>query len=110
MSFPGFQTGGQSKGEKLMIRSILPGIILSSLVISTAWALPISPAPQVHQPNATNITKVGYYDKKYSKKEKKYYNQAEKKYYKKYYQGGRYWGHRYSYRPPGWQALAWLSY
>jgi hypothetical protein len=90
-----------------VIRSILPATILCSLVISTAWALPASPTPQVHQPNATNLTRVGYYDKKYYKN-KKYYK-AEKKYYQKhydkYYYGGRHWGHRYSYRPYGWQTL-----
>jgi hypothetical protein len=89
-----------------MVRSILP--ILSSLVISTAWALPISPTPQVHQPNATNLTQVGYYDKKYYKKDKKYYQAEKKYYYKKYYHGGKYWGHRYYARPPGWGNLAML--
>jgi hypothetical protein len=83
-----------------MIRSILPAIILSSLVLSTAWALPISPAPQVNQAGATNLIQIG--EKKYSKKQ---YYKAEKKHYKNYYHGGRYWGHRYSYRPYGWQTL-----
>jgi hypothetical protein len=82
-----------------VFRSILPATVLCSCVISGAWALPISATPAKH-PSATNVTQVGYYDKK----QKKYYK-AEKKYYKKYYHGGKYWGHRYSYRPPGWQAL-----
>ena len=88
-----------------MIKSILPATFLSSLLISTAWALPIPPTPEVNQASATNLTQVG--EKKYYKSEKKYYRaekkhyQAEKKYYQKYHHGGKYWGHRYSYRPRG---------
>jgi hypothetical protein len=93
--------------EQAVISSILPPAVVSALVISTAWALPVSPTSQVHQPNATNFTQVGYYDKKYYNN-KKYYK-AEKKYYQKhydkYYYGGRYYGHRYYARPPGWQTL-----
>jgi hypothetical protein len=85
-----------------VIKSILPAIILSSLVISTAWALPIPPTTQVNQASATNLTQVG--EKKYYKKEKNYYK-AEKKHYNKYRHGGKYWGHRYSYRPPGCHAV-----
>lgn len=88
-----------------MIRSIMPATILSSLVISTAWAVPVSSTSPAHQSAATNIINVGYYyknQKKYYKAEKKYYN---KHYDNKYYYGGRYWGHRYYARPPGWQAL-----
>lgn len=83
----------------------MPATILSSLVISTAWAVPVSSTSPTHQSAATNITNVGYYyknQKKYYKAEKKYYN---KHYDNKYYYGGRYWGHRYYARPPGWQAL-----
>ena len=88
-----------------MIKSILPATFLSSLLISTAWALPIPPTPEVNQASATNLTQVG--EKKYYKSEKKYYKaekkhyQAEKKHYQKYHHGGKYWGHRYSYRPRG---------
>jgi hypothetical protein len=93
-----------------MIRSILPAIILSSLVLSTAWALP-GRTPQVNQAGATNLIQIGekqYYKKQYYKaeKEKQYYKKqykAEKHY--NYHHGGRYWGHRYTYRPPGWQVL-----
>jgi hypothetical protein len=97
-----------------MIRSILPAIILSSLVVSTAWALPGPSTPQVNQAGATNLIQIGEknsYKKQYykAKKEKQYYKKqyykAEKKHYKNYYHGGRYWGHRYSYRPYGWQTL-----
>jgi len=90
--------------EQAVIGSILPAAIVSSLVISTAWAVPISPTPEAIQSKATNLTQIGYYDKKHYKKEKQYYK-SEKKYYNKYYYGGRYWGHRYYARPPGWQAL-----
>ena len=48
-----------------MIRSILPATILSSLVISAAWAAPISPNLQVNQFSSTNLAQVGYYDKNY---------------------------------------------
>jgi hypothetical protein len=85
-----------------VIKSILPATILSSLVISAAWGLPIPRTPEVNQASATNLTQVG--EKKYYKKEKNYYK-AEKKHYQKYHHGGKYWGHRYSYRPPGWQVL-----
>ena len=61
-----------------MIKSILPATFLSSLLISTAWALPIPPTPEVNQASATNLTQVG--EKKYYKSEKKYYK-AEKKHY-----------------------------
>ena len=74
-----------------MIKSILPATFLSSLLISTAWALPIPPTPEVNQASATNLTQVG--EKKYYKSEKKYYK-AEKKHYQKYHHGGKYWGHR----------------
>jgi hypothetical protein len=94
-----------------VIRSILPATILSSLVISAAWAAPISPNLQVNQFSSTNLAQVGYYDKNYYKN-KKYYKHHGYNYYDKpryggprYYRGGRYWGHRYSYRPPGWQTL-----
>jgi hypothetical protein len=87
-----------------MIRSILPAAIVSSLVISAAWAAPILPLSQVNQ--FSNLAQVGYYDKKYYKNKKYYKHQGYYgKPYKKYYHGGRYWGHRYSYRPSGWQTL-----
>ncbi len=88
-----------------MIKSILPATILSSLVISAAWAAPISPN-QVNEYSSTNLVHVGYYDKKYYKKNKKYYK--DHGYYHggpRYYHGGRYYGHRYYARPPGWQTL-----
>jgi hypothetical protein len=85
-----------------VIKTILPAIFLSSLLISTAFALPFSPTS--HEQTATNLTDVGYYDKNYHKQQKKYYK-AEKKYNNKYYYGGRYYGHRYYARPPGWQSL-----
>ena len=81
-----------------MIKLILPATFLSSLLISTAWALPIPPTPHVNQVSATNLIQVG--EKKYYKKEKQYYK-AEKKHYKKYHHGGKYYGNRYSYRPRG---------
>jgi hypothetical protein len=92
-----------------VFRSILPATILSSLMISAVWAAPISPASGFNQLSSTNFTQVGDYDKKYYKN-KKYYKDKDYKYYgksynKNYYHGGRYWGHRYSYRPPGWQTL-----
>ena len=85
------------------MRWILPATILCSLVISTAWALPIPPTPQVNQVSATNLTQVG--EKKYYKKDKQYYKAEKKHYNKKYHHGGKYYGHSYSYRPRGWQAL-----
>jgi hypothetical protein len=92
-----------------VFRSILPATILSSLVISAVWAAPISTASQFNQLNSTNLTQVGDSNKKYYKNNK-YYKDKNYKYYgksynKNYYHGGRYWGHRYSYRPPGWQTL-----
>ena len=90
-----------------MIRAILPAALLSSLLISTAFGLPISPTS--HEQTATDLTNVGNYDKHYYNKQKQYYK-AEKKYYNKhynnkYYYGGRAYGHRYYARPPGWQTL-----
>ena len=55
-----------------MIRSILPATLVSLLLISAAWAAPISPTSQVSQFNSTNLAQVGYYDKKYYKN-KNYY-------------------------------------
>ena len=91
-----------------MIRSILPATILSSMVISAAWALPVSPtSSNVNQLRSIDFVQIG--DKKYYKENKKYYKHSDKYYGKpynnRYYHGGRYWGHRYSYRPPGWQTL-----
>jgi hypothetical protein len=60
-----------------VIKTILPAIFLSSLLISTAFALPFSATS--HEQTAANLTDVGYYDKKYHKQQKKYYK-AEKKY------------------------------
>ena len=93
-----------------MIRSILPATLVSLLLISAAWAAPISPTSQVSQFNSTNLAQVGYYDKKYYKnknyyKHHGYYGNPYKYKNRNYYHGGRYWGHRYSYRPYGWQTL-----
>jgi hypothetical protein len=90
-----------------VIKAILSGTILSSLLISTAFASPFSPTP--HQQTASNAINIGYYNKNYHKSQKNYYK-AEKKYYNKhynnkYYYGGRAYGHRYYARPPGWQTL-----
>ena len=90
-----------------MIKAILSGTILSSLLISTAFALPF--APTSHEQTASNPINIGYYNKNYYKNQKNYYK-AEKKYYNKhynnkYYYGGRAYGHRYYARPPGWQTL-----
>jgi len=86
--------------------TILYGTILSSLLISTAFALPFSPTSE--QQTASNHINIGYYNKNY-KNQKNYYK-AEKKNYNqhynnKYYYGGRAYGHRYYARPPGWQTL-----
>ena len=56
-----------------VIKTILPAIFLSSLLISTAFALPFSPTS--HEQTATIFTDVGYYDKNYHKQQKKYYKQ-----------------------------------
>ena len=91
-----------------MIRTIFPAILMSSILISTALALPVSTTIKEHK--AENLTIIGYnYDKHYNKQQKKYYKN-ERKYYNKhydnrYYYGGRYWGHRYYARPYGWQTL-----
>jgi hypothetical protein len=75
------------------------------LVMSAAWAAPVSPPSQVSQFNSTNLVQVGY-DKKYYKNKKYYKHHGYyEKPYKKYYHGGRYWGHRYYARPYGWQTL-----
>jgi len=81
---------------------MLPATLLSSLLISSALALPLSPAPPERP--AHNIINVGSYDKNYYKNQKKYYK-SQNKYDNRYYYHGRYWGHRYYARPPGWQTL-----
>jgi hypothetical protein len=57
-----------------VIRSILPATILSSMVISAAWALPVSPtSSNVNQLRSIDFVQIG--DKKYYKENKKYYAQ-----------------------------------
>jgi hypothetical protein len=99
----------------LMRRMVLPAAALSLALVSMAWA---SPAPLTNQQvRSPDIVDVGYKgDKKYNKNQNWKYGNKNKnwkygnKYHHKnyaghYWHGGKYWGHRYTYRPYGWQTL-----
>lgn len=99
-----------------MKRSILPAIILSLSLASAAWALPASPNPAQNQFKSTNLVEVGYKDKEdykgYKRNYSKNYNwnkHRHNNYAGTYRYGNRYWGHRYNYRPYGWQTLGCIA-
>jgi hypothetical protein len=112
-----------SDGVLSMKRVVLTATVLSLAVVSAVWAAPFPSSTQ--QLRSPDIVDVGYKgDKKYNKnknwkygnnKNWKYGNNKNWKYGNKYrhknryagnyWHGGRYWGHRYSYRPYGWQTL-----
>ena len=90
-----------------MIKTILPATLLSSLLISTAFALPLSPTS--HEKTATSPTTLDIITNTIITEPKEILQsrkEVHNKYYdNKYYYGGRYYGHRYYARPPGWQTL-----
>jgi len=88
-----------------MMRSVLWAAIVSLLAVSAAWALPVSPTAKLPELTSSDVIQVG---KKYYNKHYKHYKHYNKKYYHghgRYYHGGRYWGHRYYYRPYNWRGL-----
>jgi len=99
-----------------MKRVVLTATVLSLALVSTVWAVPLpSSTQQLRSPDIVDVDYKG--DKKYYKNKnwkygqnkhwKKYGNKYryKNKYAGNYWHGGRYWGHRYSYRPYGWQTL-----
>jgi hypothetical protein len=109
-----------------MMKSILPAAIVSLLVVSAAWALPVSSTTQLPPLSANGVIQVkndghnnknynhkNYNNKNYNYNNKNYNNKHYNNNYKhynynnggKYYYHNRYWGHRYYARPYNWQTL-----
>ena len=104
-----------------MIRSTLFAAVLSLTTFSVASALPsVANAPM---DTTGSVVRVGYdhghykghknnWNKYHSNNWNKYhgnnwnkYHGNNWKYHNRYHYAGRYWGHRYSYRPYGWATL-----
>jgi hypothetical protein len=103
-----------------MIKYVLPGAVLYLTVATTAWAMPSSTLPQLTSPN--DIVQVGSKGKGKGKSHKghshnkgnsHHYNNNHHHHhygdYHRYNYHGRYWGHRYSYRPNNWQTLGCIA-
>jgi hypothetical protein len=94
-----------------MIKYALPVAVLYLAVASTAWAVPGSTLPQLTSSN--DIVQVGSKGKGKSKSHKGYSHHRHHDHhygkYHRYHYHGRYWGHRYAYRPYGWQTMGCIS-
>jgi hypothetical protein len=87
-----------------MIKPILSAAALSFALVSAAWALPATPKTDLPALNQTDVIQVG--KKGHGGHGHNYKHYGYKGHYRgRYHHGGRYWGHRYSYRPYGWQTL-----
>lgn len=103
-----------------MIKSILSAAALSFALVSAAWALPAAPKAELPALNQSDIIQVGhghgggkhYHGNKNYKHYNKNYNYKHYNYKHgggRYHYGNRYWGHRYNYRPYGWQTLGCIA-
>jgi hypothetical protein len=97
-----------------MIRSILSAAVLSLMVVSAAWAWPASPTTQLTPVASTDLVQIGYHGGGHKNYNKKYNYKHYNNHYNyhgggRYHYGNRYWGHRYNYRPYGWQTLGCIA-
>ena len=86
--------------ETPMVKYALPVVALYLTGVTTAWALPASPLPQLTSSN--DIVQVESKSKGKSKGKSSHHHHHH--YYShnhKYHYHGHYYGHRYSYRPRG---------
>jgi hypothetical protein len=99
-----------------MIKSILSATILSLVVVSAAWALPAPSNTQLPPLSSTDVIQVGHgHGGGGNYHGNKNYNYKHYNYNYNYHGGGRYhygnkyWGHRYNYRPYGWETLGCIA-
>jgi hypothetical protein len=106
-----------------MMKSIVSAAVLSLSIISAAWALPVPSASQVPQAGASDLVLVGKkghggknwnrgrnYNKNWKHHGRNYnrnWNRGGK--WRGYHHRGRYWGHRYYYRPWNWNVLGCIN-
>ena len=88
-----------------MLRSTLFASALSLATFSVASALPSVATPPL-EPDSSVIL-VGHGKGHHSGHKRHYSNHGN--WNKHYHYGGRYWGHRYSYRPYGWATLGCIA-
>jgi hypothetical protein len=91
-----------------MIKSILSATGLSLMVVSAAWAWPISPATPIDRPTS-NLVEAGYKGHNEHQGNNYKHNYTHHNYNNKYRYGNRYWGHRYYQRPYNWQSIGCIA-
>lgn len=76
-----------------MIKPILSAAALSLMIVSTAWALPVSQATLSPLLSSTDVIQVGHGRKNYNKNYNKHYNYKHYNYKHdgRYYYRNRYW-------------------
>ena len=87
-----------------MLKYILPGAVLCLVVTTAAWALPSSTLPQLSSPS--DLVQVGSKSEGKGKSHKGHSHSSNHHHHHHYHHGkynyhGKYYGHRYSYRPRG---------
>jgi hypothetical protein len=98
-----------------MHKYVLPAAALYLSAVTGAWAMPASTLPQPISPN--DIVQVGSKGKGKSHKGHSHNNNHHHHnnhhyhhgYNDNYHYHGRYWGHRYAYRPHNWQMLGCIA-
>jgi hypothetical protein len=101
-----------------MKKYVLPVAVVYLSAVTAAWAVPSSNLPRLTSPN--DIVQVGSKDKGKGKSHKghshnnNHHNHHNNHHYHhgyndNYHYHGRYWGHRYAYRPYNWQTLGCIA-
>ena len=88
--------------KQKMLKAALFGAVLSTAAISAAWALPSNPATGLTETAASNLIEVGRRDG-WRRGHWRHRNwRHHRGHWRGWHHGGRYWRHRYYYRPRHW--------
>lgn len=84
-----------------MLKAALFGTILAAMTVSAAWALPASPGSKL-EASTSNVIDVGKGHGKWGHHSKRRSGYHGKRHWRGHRHAGRYWRHRYHYRPRHW--------